>query len=198
MALYRYKTMLLVIFVVAALLIASPALQRLIVYPKTDALTEFWLLGPDHDGTYPSNVTAGQSSRLYLDVSNHLGSFAYYEVEIKFSSQSQFGPDSFNHTSSNLESLGSITVFAADNSTVEVPLDVSFDYNVNPQSTAQLIMQSVTVNGNVLPINSTITWNNDKAGFFGNIFFELWKYNDTTGTFQYHERYLGLWLRMNT
>ncbi len=199
MDLKRYKTFILVLCAAAALLVASPALQQLLVYPQADNLTEFWLLGSNHDGAYPNNVTAGQNTRIYLDVSNHLGSCAYYVVEIKFRNQTQSGPDTFKHTGSDLAPLSSLTLFLADNASTELPLDFSFQYKVDPQVSSRLDMQSVTVNSFTIPITSTsLTWDINKGGFYGNLFFELWIYNGTTNSLQYHERYISLWLRMNT
>lgn len=198
MALYRYKTLLLIIFVSLALIVAGPALEQLIVYPKTEPLTEFWLYGPNHDATYPSNVTVNQAMRLYVCGANHLGEAAYYQIEVKFRNLTQSGPDSFNHTASTLKPLTTLTSSVVDNGTFEIPIDISFQYEINPKNTAQLNMQSVTINGDTLPINQTkIKWDSEKAGFFGNLVFELWHYNPTSNAFEYHERYIGLWLRMD-
>ncbi|MGD6806461.1 MAG: hypothetical protein ACQCN4_05840 [Candidatus Bathyarchaeia archaeon] len=197
MAIQRYRTLILLFFSAAALLISSPALQQLLVYPNSDCLTEFWLLGPDHDSAYPTNVTAEEVTHLYLDISNHLGSCAYYVVEVKFRNLTQSGPDSFNHTGSSLPSYGSITVIVADNATVEVPLDISFQYHVDSRISTRIHMQSITVNDFELPINSTsIDWDISRGGFYGNLFFELWLYNSTTQSLQYHQRYNSLWLKM--
>ncbi len=60
-------------------------------------------------------------------------------------------------------------------------------------------MDNVTVNGFALDASATtITWDKTKDGFFGNLVFELYIYNSTTNAFQYHQRYLSLWLRMNS
>jgi uncharacterized membrane protein len=196
MSLQRNKTLILVIVAIAALFLASPVLQQLIVTPQTDYLTEMALLGPDHDADYPSNVTSGQNYRLYLEISNHLGYAADYTVEVKFRDASQSGPDSFSHTSSSLPSMKSIRVFAADNQTVELPLDISFQYSA---SSDNINVQSITVNGEALRINSPqIAYDYEKSGFYGNLFFELWIQNQTTNSYQYHERYVGLWLKMLT
>ncbi len=196
MGLEHYKTLIIVITAIAALLIASPALQKIIVAPQTDRLTEMGLLGPNHDASYPSNVTAGQNIRLYLDVGNHLGACSYYVVEIKFRGEGESAPDSFTHTNSLLPSLGSLTVFAANNQTTEIPLDVSFQYTTNAD-TSTLNMQSVTVNGAALNVDSTkLAYDSAKGGFLGNLFFELWIYDQNTNELQYHERYVGLWLKM--
>jgi len=193
----KYRTLILAIAAITALVFASPALQQLIVEPPTDPLTEMWLLGPDHTAAYPSNVTSGENYRLYLDVSNHLGSCAYYVVEVKFRNASQSAPDSFNRSYSDLSSIGSLTLFAANNQTTEMPLDITFHYKVNNAST-MLDIANLTVNGVALhPDGTTISYDKEKGGFYGNLFFELYLYSQTTNSFQYNERYNSLWLKMN-
>jgi len=198
MPLQNYKTTILIFFCCIALLVSSPAIQQCLVYPQTDALTEFWLLGPNHDAAYPTNVTADKTTRIYLDVSNHLGICGYYVVQLKFRNQTQSGPDSFNQTGSKLPSLGNFTLFVADNSVIELPLDISFQYKVNPHISTRLEIQGITVNGFLLPVDSmSIAWDMGRGGFYGNLFFELWLQNSTTNTLQYHQRYTSLWLKMN-
>ncbi len=199
MKIQRYKLVILSIFLASALIVASPALQQLTLFPQTQYLTELSLLGKNHEAVYPSNITEGENYRLYLDVTNHLGSCAYYVVEMKFRNLTQSGPDSFNHTHSDLPSLGSLTVFAADEAQVELPIDVSFQYNVNERNSSILDMQAISLNGAVLDVNATsIAKDPITRGFYGNLFFELWLYNDTANAFTYNERYVSLWLKFNT
>jgi uncharacterized membrane protein len=199
MGLQRYKTTILVITAAAALLIASPLLQQLLSSTQAESLTEFWLLGPNHGADYPSNVTSGQNYRLYLDASNHLGSSAYYVTEIKFANQTQSSPDSFNHTCSTQPALSSLTFFVAQNETYELPIDISLEYQVNDKTPTIIDMSSITVNGEQISTNSTtITFDYDKNSFYGNLIFELWMYNGTTNSLQYHERYVNLWLKLMT
>jgi hypothetical protein len=198
MRLSQYKTVILVVTTALALLIASSSIQQLLVYPQTDNLTEFWMFGPNHDASYPGNVTADQTYRIYLDVTNHLGSAAYYNVEMQFRNQTQSGAGSFNRTSSDLPALSSIAMVAADNQTAEAALDISFQYHVASGDASTLYMDNVTVNGFTLDASATtITYDKDKGGFYGNLVFELYIYNGTTNAFQYHQRYLSLWLKMN-
>ncbi|MGD6852627.1 MAG: DUF1616 domain-containing protein [Candidatus Bathyarchaeia archaeon] len=199
MGLERYRTLILAVTAITALILASPALQQFIVEPQTDRLTEMWLLGPDHTAAYPSNVTSGENYRLYLDVSNHLGSCAYYAVEIKFRNESQSAPGSFNHTNSDLPSIGKLTLLAANDQTTEMPLDITFNYKVNNATSTRLDIEDITINGVALhPDATTINYDKDKGAFYGNLFFELYLYNQTSSTFQYNERYNSLWLKMNT
>jgi len=128
MALHQYKTLLLVATVVLALFVATPAIQQVIVTPPSQPLTEFSILGPYHNATYPYNITSYRDFRLYFDTTNHLGSTAYYNIEVKFRNETQSTPDTFNRTSSNQPSLGDILFFAADKQTIELPMNISLQY----------------------------------------------------------------------
>ena len=198
MGLQKYRGLFLIITAVLALFIASPLLQKFVYFPQTDFFTELSLFGSYNNATYPTNVTSGGTFRLYLNVDNHLGSLAYYVVEAKFGNQSKFTPNTFNHTSSVLPSLGSISFFVADNESLQVPIDISLQYNVDPNDSRLLDMQSITLNGATISDQTTIAWNSEKNGFYGNLFFELWLNNDTTNGLVYHERYVSLWLKMES
>lgn len=198
MGLQKYKALILVITAVSTLFIASPLLQKLVYFPQTVFFTELSLFGPYNNATYPSNVTVGADYRLYLNVNNHLGTQASYVIKPKFGNQTQFTPDSFNHTSSILPSLGDITFSLADNKFIQLPINVSFQYNVDKNNSRQLDMQSIVLNGETIDVsNTTIAWNSGKNGFYGNLFFELWLLNDTTNALQYDQRYVSLWLKMS-
>lgn len=198
--LQQYRNLIFIAATALALLMASPSIQQVLVYPQPEGLTEFYLLDGNRNAIYPSNITVDETYRMYLQIANHLGSCAYYQVQIKFSNQTGLGPNSFNHTSSPLQPLGTLTVLVADGSVEEIPVEVSFQYNVSEPvargEPSRLNVQNVTFNGFSLPANSSIEWDTPKAGYFGNLIFELWIYNSTTRAFQYHERYLSLWFNM--
>jgi uncharacterized membrane protein len=182
---------------ILVLLVASPGLSRLLVLPRTEFFTELWLLGSNHMAeNYPFNVTNGENYNVFLGLGNHLGYTAYYKIAVKFRNQTQSGPDSFNRTSSSLPALYEIRAFVADEATWEIPITFSFNYEYN-EARSQVDVKSITVNDVVLETkNSTITWDAKNNGFLGNLFFELWIYNSTISGFQYHERFVGIWLNM--
>ena len=199
MVLQQYKTLLLVVTVVLALFVASPAIQQLVAVPQTTYLTELSLFGSYHNATYPYNITVGQNYPLYLNVDNHLGSCAYYLIEVKFRNQTQSAPDSFNRTRSNMASLGNISFIVANNEALQLPIDISFKYKLDGNNKDQLDMQNIIVNGFSLSVSpTTIAWDPQRFGYYGNLFFELWIFNDTTNAFQYNQRYVSLWLNMTT
>lgn len=186
---------------VSALLVASPALSRLLVYPRTEFFTELWLLGPSRMAErYPYNITRNQDYSVYLGIGNHLGHTAYYLVEVKFRNQTQPAPTSFgplvNRTPTSLPSLSNIAAFVADESVWELPLTFSLDYEYNA-IVSRVEFHSLTLNGVVLDMRSHLTaWNSTNKDFYGNLFFELWLYNETVSDFQYHARFVSLRLNM--
>jgi hypothetical protein len=196
----EYRVLFLVFIAVVALLAASPALSRLLVYPRTEFFTALWLLGQNETAeNYPYNITSGQSYRVYLGIQNELGYTAYYVVEVKFRNGTQSAPSSFgpvsNQTPSSLSSLYDIAAFVADGSSWELPLSFSFNFVNTTLSTVQ--MHSLTLNDIALNLSGcSIAYSSPSREFMGNLFFELWIYNRTTSVFQYNARWVGLVLNM--
>lgn len=202
MNLQQYKMLLLVTTVILSLLVASPALQRLLVYPQTEFFTEMWLLDSGHEAVnFPSNITSNANYNVFMGLRNQLGSCAYYSIQVKFRNQDQPAADSIAHTPSSLPPLHSITAIVPDKETWESPLTFSFAYTYS-EDPVNVNFSKVNVNTLVLngaPLNLdgfSATWDPEKNGFFVYLFFELWIYNDEIGSFQYHERYTSLRLNM--
>ena len=191
--LQTYKVTLLCVTAFLALLVASPALQRLLVYPQTDFFSEMWLLSSDHTAAgYPYNVTLNENYNVFLGVSNHLGHCAYYVVQVKFRTQNQSAPDPFARTPSSLSPLYSINFVVADKEAWELPVTFSFDYSYD-ENNSQVDFNQMMFNGAALNINGySAPWDAEKSRFLGNLIFELWIYNDTLGGLTYHERYNDL------
>lgn len=197
MKLHEYSLLFMAVMGILTLLLASPAISRLLVFPRTEFFTELWILDSNHRAeNYPFNITRNHNYTIFLGIANRLGYDAYYLVEVKFRNQTQLGPNSFNRTPSNLPTLLNITAFVADETTWERPLVFSFDYEYD-ETLSQVEFYTLTLAGGALDMrNHTMAWDSKSKGFFGNLFFELWIYNQTMGKFQYHERFVSLWLNM--
>ena len=202
MNLQECKTVLIIITAVLALLVASPALQRLLVYPQTEFFTEMWLLNPEHKAeNFPFNITSNNNYNIFLGIGNHLGSCAYYSIQVKFRNQTQPAADSFNQTASSLPPLHSITTLVADKENWESPVTFSFAYTYSQDpvnaTLSKVNVNNIFLNGARLDLEGfSATWDPERNGFLGNLFFELWIYSETTGGFQYHQRYTSLWFNM--
>ncbi len=193
--LFRFATGLLI------LLAASPALGRLLILPNNESFTELWILDRNYKAEdYPFNTARSMNQSLILGIENHLRKFAYYVVEVKFRNKTQSAPNSFNHTPSSLPALFTITAFVADGEVWERHLTFSFDFECNytdtetppPVEFVSLAIDNYTVNIG----NTTVAWDPELRGFPGNLFFELWIYDPAANRFQYHERFVSLWLNM--
>jgi uncharacterized membrane protein len=188
----RNIALIVIICVVGVLLVVSPFLQQLTIAPQKESFSEMALFSSNHRTDYPSNATSGETYDLIIEVTNQLGYDADYTIEAKFRNTTQPGPDSFNHTSSSLIALESFRVSANNNQTVEVPLEVSFQFS--PTGYVDLL----TLNNKPYPLSTQLEYDIERNNYYGNLFFELWVYNQTTSRLEYHERYLSLWLKMNT
>jgi len=197
MNLSEFRVLFVAVVGILALLMASPALGRLLVLPKTEFFTEFWILDSNHMAeNYPFNVMRTANYSVFLGLGNRLGYAAYYLVEVKFRNQSQSAPNSFNRTSSSLPSLFNITAFVADEAIWEYPLVFSFDYMYN-EALSRVEFSSLNLNDFRLDITDyRVERDLNTGGFLGSLFFELWIYDATANDFGYHERSVGLWLNM--
>jgi hypothetical protein len=200
MNLQKCKGLFVIVISVSALLVASPALQRLLVYPQREFFTELWLLGPEHMAeNYPVNITLGENYPMFLGIANQLGQCAYYMIQVKFRNQTQSAADRLNRTPSSLPPLYNITAFVADKEKWEIPISFSFNYVQDSynETLSQVRFLTMTFNDNVLNLNDySAVWDAEKSVFFGNLFFELWIYNGTVGAFTYHERFTDLKFNM--
>ncbi|MDR2720221.1 MAG: DUF1616 domain-containing protein, partial [Nitrososphaerota archaeon] len=191
----RFKALFFVVPLILILLVASPAMQHFLAYPPNDRFTEFWLLGSDQKAeNYPYDIVNDTDYRVFLGLSNHLGSASYYLVQVKLLNQSIDGPDTFKRTPSNLTALYNFNVFVADDQNVQLPLTFSFDYNFLDSDLYfnSLILCDDDVDlGGYVSTPDSISWD-----YYACLVFELWLYNNSINKFQYHERYLSLQLNM--
>jgi hypothetical protein len=186
---------------VVALLVASPVLSKLLVYPRTEFFSEMWILGSNHTAEgYPYNISKGANYDVFLGIGNQLGYCAYYVVEVKFRNETQSAPASFGpvdgRNPSSLPSLFNISAFVADGQNWELPVSFSFDYGVSLDK-ASVVFHNLTLNNQVLSLEGYITsWNATRSAFYGNLVFELWIYDAQATALSYHGRYVDLKLNM--
>jgi uncharacterized membrane protein len=193
----NYAVPFFVVLAIVALLVVSPALSRVLVFPRTEFFTEIWILGPSHmTEDYPFNIFSGQSYSVTLGIGNQLGYCAYYLVEVKFLNESQSAPSGFALSPSLVSSLFNVTAFVADQTTWEMPLTLSFNF-VSNVSLLRVDFRSMVLNGVALGLNGlSESWNASRNMFPGDLVFELWLFNSTENSFQYHQRFVYLWLNM--
>jgi hypothetical protein len=181
--------------VVLGLIIVAPTVAEFVVLPGGERFSELWLLGQGRMAEdYPFNVRAGESYGFYLGLGNHMGGLEDYLVFVKFRNQSESLPDSVNGTASVLEPVFEYRVFLGDGGVWEREVRLGFEGVVFDGNVCRV--SRVVLDGVVLSVDKVAVWDSVNKGFYCQLFFELWFYNSTLSGFQYHDRFVGMWLNM--
>ena len=180
---------------VLGLIVLSPTLVMVISFPGGERFSEFWVLGSNRMAeNYPFNVSMNEVYNVYLGIGNHMGDLEYYMVYVKFRNQTEPLPDSVNGTPSVLGPLFEYRVFLGDDENWEKEVlfsfeGVSFEGNVCRVS-------KLVIDGYALDVDKVAVWDEKSGGFYCQLFFELWLYDAAVSSFQYHNRFVGIWLNM--
>ena len=180
---------------VLCLVVLSPTLAAIVTFPEGQKFSELGILGPNHmlEG-YPFSISTNELCKVYLDLSNYMGGLEYYAVYVKLRNQSEPLPDPEAGLPSSLEPIFQYRIFLMDNATWEREFsfsfeDVSFEGNVSRVS-------RLSINGYDVSVNKVAVWDDANSGFYYQLFFELWIYNATASSFQFHKPFVGLWLNV--
>ena len=178
------------------LIAAVPALGLFIRIPDgSEDFSELWLLGPTRKAEgYPFNVTVNESYLIYVGVANRLGRSVYYRVHVKLRNQTQPLPTASNSSPSMLPPLYEFDMFIGDDEIWEKPLNFTILEALTDNDT--MLLKSLEINEYVFQVDEFSVWDEERRGFYYQLFFELWLYNTTSSSFQYHNRFVGIWLNM--
>ena len=193
-----YRTVFQVGSLALMLLAASPALSLFVSFPRSgESFSELWLLGPNHMAeNYPFNVQAGEEYDLFLGVGNHLGHSAHYLVYAKFRNHSQPLPNVRSSEPSPLPSIHEFQFFIADGDGWETPVTFEIlDASVEGDS---MVVETISINDRAFKVGCYSTWDSENKGFYFQLFFELWIYNSEGSSFQFNDRFVGIWLNMTS
>lgn len=191
------KLVYLVSCVLLGVIILLPTLAEAIALPGGEKFSELWVLGSDRMAEgYPFDVSAGELNRVWLGVGNHLGGLSYYRVYVKLRNESEQLPNSTAASPSSLEPVYSYDLFLGENATWE--REVSFSFGVVSFDDGVCRVSRVLVDDYAVDVNKMAAWNATENGFYCEVFFELWLYNAAVMDFQFHNRWVGLWLNMSS
>ena len=189
-----YRTVFASVFLVAILVSSSPVIS--FYWPSGgERFSELWILGPGRMAEdYPFNVRVGMEYSVFVGVGCHMGGLTYYRVCVKFRNQSQPLPNATAGVASPLPPLYEFHVFVADEMAWESRVNFTVLDAVRLGNTT--CVRYLSINGVGFEVNSTAAWDSEYGGFFYQVFFELWTYDTAVSGFQYHNRFVGLWLNM--
>lgn len=198
MNLKSYRILFIVVTLVLILVAAFPLIAIVVPFQGgSERFSEFWLLGPDHVAeNYPFNVNAGEMYNVFVGVSNHMGSSEYYKVCVKFCNNSLFLADINGYAAVSLSPVYEYHFLVNDEEVWESAMTFGFR-NVSVESDV-ISVGDITVNGMVIPVDATTHWDSENNGFYFHLFFELWRYDEVSKIFRFHDRFIGIWLNMTS
>jgi len=184
------------VFVAASLILmliaASPVLGMVVSIPTGRAFfSEFGILGPNHRAEgYPFTVGINTTQGpVYVAVRNRMGHSVYYRVYVKLRNETQ--PSASRTMPSPLEPIYEFRFLLSDREGWETPF--VFSFRGEPS-----FINGISINGDDLPVSYFSSWNPERNGVYYQLFFELWLYNVTMRDFEYHNRYVRIWLNMTS
>lgn len=196
MNLEEYRVVFAVGSLILILVAAVPTLSLVLSFPDgTTKFSEFWILGPNHlMQDYPFDVQMNQPYQVYVGIRNHMRSTIHYMVYVKLRNLTQPLPDTINSKPSSLPPLYEYNAYVANNETWEVPLTFSIletsrvgDYS---------LINAISINDVVFSVDASTTWSSEQHGFYYELFLELWFYDTSLQSFQFHDRFVGIFLNM--
>lgn len=197
MKLEDYRTLFAVTGFVLTLIAAAPMLSMVVPSPRGERFSELWVLGPNHMAEdYPYNVRVGDKYRIFVGIGNHMGSSSYYRVYVKFRNQTQPLPETSDSMPSSLPPIYEFRAFVGDGATWEAA--VNFSFSEVSRLGDSCLVRRMSINDTDFSVDSSSRWDSENNVFSYQLFFELWLYNSTSQSFEFHDRFVGIWLNMTT
>jgi len=192
----EYRTVFAVGSLILILVGSAPTLSLFVPFSgEGERFSELWILGPGHMAEdYPFNVEANETYRVFVGVGNHMGCSAYYVVYVKFRSQSEPLPNATAGTPSPLPPLCEYRVFLEEGESWEAPLTFSFSGVSFFEN--QSLVESCIMNDAAFRVDKLALWDGENDGYYYQVFIELWIYDAESYAFQFHNRFVGIWLNM--
>jgi hypothetical protein len=195
LSLADFKHLFIAVGLIGVIVFSVPSALVFVHLPAGEKFSELYVLGPGRMAEgYPFNVNASGDYGVFLGVVNDLGRSAYYEAVVKLRNATEPLPNATSGVPSPLPALYSYEVFLSDGQAWEEPLVFRFDdvaFGVNVSSVGRIRVNDAWSN-----VNETAVWDDANAGFFYQVFVELWLYDAVSSVFAYHNRFVGLWLNM--
>ncbi len=196
MTLEDYRLLFIVVALSLSLVSASPTLSLVIPFgSRYERLSEFWVLDPNHMiEEYNSSIVVNETYGVFVGGANHMDSTVYYRIYVKFRNWTQPLPDKLNSKPSPLSPLCEFRFVVADGDMWEAPL--TFEMQNVSFSGDSVFVSDVILNGVAFSVDLPSRWDPERHGFYFQLFFELWLFDLASRSFQYHNRYVGIWLNM--
>jgi len=181
--------------IILGFIILSPSLFTFFSLPEGERFSELWLLGSNQlieSGVI--EISEKESSSIYLGVFNHMRDLEFYKIHVKFRNQFESLPDSVTGLPSPLEPVFEYYFFLSNNETWEEEFRFSFEEFLSEDNILRL--SSISINEKNMELDKTVIWDEENQGFYCQFFFELWIYDSAISDFQFHNRYVSVWINL--
>lgn len=196
MNLKDHRTVFIASSLVLMLIAASPTLGLVIQFPsEAERFSELWVLGPDHSAeNYPFNVRVNESNSVFVGINNHLDILSYYLIYVKFRNQTQPLPNATASEPGLLPPIFEFRAFVKDNEAWEAHVTFSIsDVSLHNDS---MSVNRMIINGKTLAFNSFAKFDAERNGFYYELFFELWLYDQGSRILTFNRRFVWIWLNV--
>ena len=197
MNLSDFKLLYVCLCVIVGIIILTPTLALFIQFPGGETFSELWLFGSDvqsEAGNFPFNVSVNQVYNVSIGIRNHMSKVEYYKVLVKLKNQTDLWPSDKDRIPSSLNPITEYRLLLRNGDSWEQEVLFSFD-DVFFGDNASVISK-ITVSGDSFNIEKSATWDPQGQGYYYQLFFELWRYNDAVSTFQYDNRFVSIALNV--
>jgi len=197
MNLERYRIVFATGSLVLMFIVAAPSIGLYVSFPRGEPFSEFWILGSNHLAEdYPFNIRVNETYSVFVGVGNHMGVSSLYLIYVKFRNQTQPLPDVTTSQPSPLAPLHEFRAFVANDAAWETLL--AFRISEVSHYDNSVVLRRMSINDAVLEVNASATWNLAHKGFYFQLFLELWRLDEMSQSFQYHGRFVGIWLNVTS
>jgi hypothetical protein len=196
-SLEEYRYVFIAVGLISVILFSLPSALVNLRLPGGEPFSELYFLGPENtlEG-YPFNVSAGGNYSVTLGVVDELGSAAYYEVALKLRNSSDVLPNDTSGVPSPLPVLYHYEVFLTGGQTLERILNFSFSDLTFSRGDNASSVGMMKFNDAWVEVNKSAVWDVVNNGFFYQLVAELWLYHAASDSFNFHGRFVALWLNM--
>jgi uncharacterized membrane protein len=194
MKLEGYKLVFIAVGLIGVLLIATPALSGAIpALPGGTQFSELYLLGPDQKAAnYPHDIAIGQNYSVYVGVGNQLGASAYYVLYVTLGNETDQIPKATLGTPSSLKPLYEYRFSIQDKMNWEKLLTFSVSSASILENNSQI--NTLQINGLSFNVDKPTIRDSSSYLFKYQLVFELWIYNEHSGSVEFDNRYVNLQL----
>jgi hypothetical protein len=194
-ALSDFRTVFVAVGLIGVLVCWVPSVMLFARLPGGEKFSELYYLGPGHMAEgYPYNVRENESYSVYVGVGNHMDSSSYYVVYLKFRNETDSLPNVTSGVSSALPPLYEHRMFLGNKGSSEFTL-AFFVSNVS-FSSGKCTIENLAINGVSIHLDKSASWNSENNGYYYQLLIELWIFDLPSSGFNFHNRFVSLWLNV--